>query len=188
MDIYRLITFIKNKYALLTIIASISIIICALVIREAKRASISVSKSELKVENIFPSFIFKELDGGILNSLDIDNQKSIMIVLFNTTCDYCHDKMAKLIEYSSEFDHSLILFISSERIEEISKFRDQYKPEENLNIKFLHASFEQIQVSFPAKTIPAIWIYNRKKMLVKKIDDVVPMKIIVKYIRAANDQ
>jgi|APTNR8051073442_1049403.scaffolds.fasta_scaffold03016_6 peroxiredoxin len=187
MDIHRLITFIKSKYTLLTFIASICIIISALVIREAKRASTSVSKAELKVENVFPSFIFKELDGGILNSLDMGGQKSIMIVLFNTTCDYCHDKMTKLIEYSSEFDHSQILFISSESIEDISKFRDQYKSEK-LNIKFLHASFEEIQDSFPAKTIPAIWIYNRKKMLVKKIDDIVPMKIIVKYIRAANDQ
>lgn len=188
MDIYRPSIFIKSKFTLIILIATICTIICTVVIREAEQTSLSTSNTELKVESILPTFVFKELDGEIFRSLDISDQRSFMIVLFNTTCDYCHDKMAKLIEYSSEFEHSQILFISSESIAEISKFKTQYKAENKLNIKFLHASFEQIQNSFPAKTIPAIWIYNQEGTLVKKIDDVVPMKIIIKYIRAANDQ
>lgn len=180
----------RKKSVLITSIILICLSILFILTLQIDKSFSVAAKNEIKVGTIdnLPNFNFKELNSNDFSSQDVDESKSLIVVLFNTTCEYCHDKIKKFIEHSSEFKDSQILFISSESAEEISAFRKQYEPEQSLNIRFLHGAFENVNNVFVSQSIPAIWIYNRNKKLVKKIDDIVPIKIIIKYTRAANAQ
>lgn len=170
----------------------IASIICSMVILTTYKAiqvKATVKATMKKVElSKLPEFEFENSKGGNFSYWDIETDKSVLIIHFSPECDFC-DMEAKIISnYYEEFRNSEILMVSKSKVSDIKKFAKKHQLESFPNIKFLKYKEDQFYKIFGTHKLPAILIFDTQLKLLKKIEEGVTVKTLVKYTRAANDR
>jgi len=178
-----------NKTLALIGIASI---ICGMIILTTYKAiqvKATVKTTTKKVElSKLPEFEFENTKGGNFSYWDIETDKSVLIIHFSPTCDMCDMEAKILLNYYREFQNSEILMVSKSKVADIKKFAKKHHLESIPNIQFLKYQEDQFQEIFGTHEIPAILIFDTHLKLLKKIEEGVTVKTLVKYTRAANDR
>jgi peroxiredoxin len=170
----------------------IASIICGMLILTTYKA-IQVKATEKaapeKIElSELPEFEFENSKGGNYSYWDIETDKSVLIIHFSPKCDMC-DMEAKIIfNYYTEFQNSEILMISKSNISSIKEFAKKHQLESFHNIQFLKYKEDQFYKIFGIQKVPSILIFDTHLKLLKKIEEGVTVKTLVKYTRAANDR
>lgn len=157
-----------------------------LVILKAKETSKLVDNIEV-VSNIkkLPLFEFNTLDSISFTKFNLIKGKSLVIVYFDPDCDLC-EKSGKFFYAFQEFHKdSDVLFISSNTPKKILNFQKRHNLESIPNITFLRSNQDDFFKLFNTITTPTYFIYNTKQILVKEINDNVPVETILRYIKAS---
>lgn len=135
-----------------------------------------------------PEFEFENTKGGNFSYWDIETDKSVLIIHFNPDCDFCDMEAKIILNYYEEFRNSEILMISKSSISSINEFAKKHELESFPNIQFLKYQEDQFDKIFGTHSVPAILIFDTHFKLLKKIEEGVTVKTLVKYTRAANDR
>ncbi|RZT92462.1 AhpC/TSA family protein [Ancylomarina subtilis] len=170
----------------------IASIICGMLILTTYKAiqvKARVKKIPKKIElSELPEFEFENTKGGNYSYWDIETDKSVLIIHFSPKCDMCDMEAKILFNYYSEFQNSEILMVSKSKKFDIKKFAKKHQLESFPNIQFLKYQEDQFEEIFGTQKLPAILIFDTQLKLLKKIEEAVTVKTLVKYTRAANDR
>ena len=140
-----------------------------------------------KVKKKMPLFEFEKLDGSIFTKYDLQKGKSTIIVYFDPDCGLC-DKTGKFFNlFHKAYNNCGVLFISSNSNELILNYRERLELGHIPNIEFLKCSPGQFYNFFKESNLPTYLIYDKNNELIKVINDDVPVSIILKYIKVAQD-
>lgn len=144
-----------------------------------KNAIVKTSKSNI------PLFEFTTLQGDIFSKYDLDKNRSTIIIYFDPDCGLC-EKSAKIFyKFQKIHKDSQVLFVSSNNVQQIEKFIKKFKLNEVSNINFYTIEFDAFYKLFNEVGTPTYFIYNANQKHVKTINDEVPVKILFRYVKAA---
>ena len=116
---------------------------------------------------IMPDFTFTQV-----LSLDTVNKHSLnpsfehyVILYFNSKCEFCNFDIQNILKNNNLFKRSQILLVSSEDINTIKK---SYDVSDYSNISLYYCDKDTFYKLFKTDRTPSIYIYNKKKFLIKK--------------------
>ncbi len=139
------------------------------------------SKKEIETSTKFlPEFRYRTLDGKIFGSNDLINIKSNKVfIFFNTECEFCIEEANHLNEKIGDFGDSQLILISSEEIEAIKIFSEEFGLNQYTNICFLQDIEKSSSKVFGAKTTPYHLVYDDKNSLVFKHKGVLKLEKLI---------
>ncbi|MGZ0016472.1 TlpA family protein disulfide reductase [Yeosuana sp. AK3] len=132
-----------------------------------------------------PLFEFLTLDAVAYSKYDLKKNQSVIIVYFDPDCGLCQKSGEFFSTFKKFHEASQILFVSHNMIEKISDYQKHFKLYDVPNIKFLQCNEDNFYSLFKESSTPTYFIYNTKHELIKVINDDVPVKTILRYIKAA---
>jgi peroxiredoxin len=132
-----------------------------------------------------PLFEFFTLDAIPYSKYNLEKNQSLIIVYYDPDCSLCAKSGEVFSTFKKLHASSQVLFVSHNTKEKIEAYRAQFNLEEIPNIKFLQSNADEFYKLFNESSTPTYLIYNTKQELIKIINDDIPVKSILRYIRAA---
>lgn len=115
-----------------------------------------------------PKFEFLTLEQKTFTKLDLKQGIQTIFIYFNSECDFCQHE-AQSINYNLDsFKNAQFIFVSTEPIEIIKQFSEEYNLNNQPNITFLYDNFSTFSSQFDANSIPYLLIYDQNQKLIKK--------------------
>lgn len=170
-----------------TIIALSLLGIILIVSNKANQTSKKVEekKSLLQSENKkIPLFEFQTLDYTPYSKYDLKKDKNLVLVYFDPDCSLCEKSGEIFQSFKKIHEPSQVIFASHNSVEKINEYREKFKLNTISNITFLRCNEDDFFTLFKQSSTPTYFIYNKKQELIKVIDDDIPVKTILRYIKA----
>ncbi|MCA4893610.1 MAG: redoxin domain-containing protein [Cytophagales bacterium] len=111
-----------------------------------------------------------------------NNSIPTIIILFNTTCEHCQYEATEIKKSIDFFSQVRVLMISSETIEVIKAFGDQYGLTNKPSITFAKISPDDVFETFGSVSIPHIFIYGKDRKLIKEFKGETKIDAILQYL------
>lgn len=141
------------------------------------------SKLEHKKEvnntiNTLQEFDYISLDGNS-NSFE-KSSNPVVIFFFNPECEHCQSEAKLVSENESEFENARVYFLSTERLEAIKKFAEEYHLD-----PFEVGQVDYVQVAYPmgVNTFPMCFIYSTEGKLLKQYKGEVKIEGIANFLK-----
>lgn len=115
-----------------------------------------------------PNFSFTKLNNDTFSNNNLEKNKAIVFINFNSKCHFCQNEAKSIQENIDALKEVQFLFISSEPIDSIKNFAMEYKLIKYRHIIFLFDKNDTFSTIFDTNTIPSSLIYNKKQKLIKK--------------------
>jgi len=154
----------------------------AVTIKESVKDKTEITKTK---SDKLPLFEFFTLDAVPYSKYNLEKDKSLIIVYYDPDCSLCEKSGEVFSTFKKVHSSSQILFVSNNTKEKIEAYREQFNLEEIPNIKFLQCSADDFYKLFNESSTPTYLIYNTKQELIKVINDDIPVKTILRYIKVA---
>lgn len=136
-------------------------------------------------EKTIPAFGFTALDRSVFSNEDLDSEKGTIIIRFDPDCELCEKTGKVFSKFKKVHEKSNILFVSSNTLEKIGEYSKRFNLDSIENITFLRAEDEVFLKQFGELGTPTYFIYSPKGELIKIIDDDIPVKILLRYVKAS---
>ena len=123
------------------------------------------------VENTesIPDFAYKNIENSeSLNREDLKNKLPVVFIYFNSECEYCQHEAQEIQQNIAAFKNTQLLFVSTEKPNNIKEFAQTHKLKDYDNIYFLYDERNHFARTFDANTIPFLAVYNKDQKLIKK--------------------
>lgn len=117
---------------------------------------------------IIPEFDFLTLEQQPFTKADLKPNLNTIFIYFNSQCDFCQHEAQSISNNLDSFKNVQIIFISTESIDTIKKFSEQYNLNNQQNITFLNDNLNTFSSRFDANNIPYLLIYDQNQKLIKK--------------------
>lgn len=124
--------------------------------------------------------LFRSLDGNYTPIKTGDYE--ILIIFFNSTCDFCHEKARIFERKKNEIQGIKVVWISSEPQSEINQFLKEFNIEAE-NISILEDTEGYSYSHFDVRVTPTILHYNSAGSFVQKFPDDAPLGFIIDKIK-----
>lgn len=118
--------------------------------------------------------------GLLLDS--IVNNKPLVLIAFNTTCDICQHEIKDILDNIIRFDKVKIVMISSEPMDSIIKFQKKYELNKYSRIFLGQVDDVYANQKLGIDIIPQIFIYGSDKRLIKVYKGETKLDAILKYL------
>lgn len=175
-------TLIKGVIAI-ALIAIIALVINKVTFTTAKTNS---NKSNItSTSKILPLFEFYTLDDVPFSKYNVEKNTSLIIVYFDPDCSLCEKSGEVFGKFNKLHKSSQVIFVSHNTNQKIRAYQKRFNLDTLANVKFLKCKKDDFYTLFKTYSTPSYFIYNTKQQLVKIIDDDVPVKTILRYIKAA---
>lgn len=115
-----------------------------------------------------PEFEFLTLEQQPFTKADLKPNLNTIFIYFNSQCDFCQHEAQSISNNLDSFKNVQIIFISTESIDTIKKFSEQYNLNNQQNITFLNDNLNTFSSRFDANSIPYLLIYDNEQKLIKK--------------------
>jgi len=112
-----------------------------------------------------------------------DNNKKVVIILFNSECDHCQSELKDIRNHVEAFRAVDVLLVSTESLNEIKSFAMQSGLHTYPNFHFANISSENLHTTFGVVLFPHMYIYNTDKSLLKEFKGETKVDAIIKYIK-----
>ncbi|WP_139959250.1 peroxiredoxin family protein, partial [Flavicella sediminum] len=129
-----------------------------------------------------PDFSFLSLEGTAFTKGNLKEGTNTVFIYFNSECDFCVSETTKIQERLAEFENTELIFVSFEAREKIVDFAKHHQLFEVENIMFLEDEKLEFSTLFGAQSIPAIFIYDGNKLLLKKFKGATKIDAILKSL------
>lgn len=129
-----------------------------------------------------PTVELVDLDSLPFDYTQIEDDQSILIMLFNSECSHCQYQAEEIQANINIFKSSNIIMISSESIFKIKEFANKYRLIAIPNIHLTKIREENIYPAFGNITFPHIFIYNDKGELIKEYKGETKIEALAKYL------
>ena len=146
---------------------------------ETKKVLIKLNSKKL------PLFEFYTLDSIPYSKYDLDENKNLVLVYFDPDCSLCEKSGEVFQSFKKIHQSSQVIFVShNSSVEKIIQYQEKFKLNTIPNITFLRCNEDNFFSLFKESSTPTYFIYNKKQELIKVINDDVPVKTILRYIKA----
>lgn len=169
------------------IIVGLSAIVFVVINKAVSTEQVAKEKTTIADTNSdnLPLFEFFTLDDIPFSKYDLDDKKSLIIVYYDSDCGLCAKSGEVFSSFKKLHANSQVLFVSHNTKEKIKSYRERHFLEDVSNVKFLQCSAENFYKLFNESSTPTYLIYNTKQELIKAINDDIPVKTILRYIKAS---
>lgn len=120
-----------------------------------------------KIEKL-PVVTFGNLKGDSIISTNWDGEKQIIVICFNTNCDFCQFELKELEKRIPEFENTEIVLVSAEPLDTLRKFNSELQFDLYPNAGIYHCPNDTLQKYFGKPAAPTTFIYGTDRMLLKK--------------------
>lgn len=132
-----------------------------------------ISKAEEKNQiakqlEIIPKFEFLTLEQQPFTKANLKSNTNTIFIYFNSECDFCQHEAQSISDNLDSFKNVQFIFISTEPIDTIKNFSEQYHLNNQQNITFLYDNLDTFSSRFDANSIPYLLIYDQNQKLIKK--------------------
>lgn len=117
---------------------------------------------------IIPEFEFLTLEQKTFTKSNLKPNSNTIFIYFNSECDFCQHEAQSISDNLDSFKNVQFIFVSTEPIETIKQFSEQYNLNNKQNITFLYDNLSTFSSQFDANSIPYILIYDQNQKLIKK--------------------
>lgn len=117
-------------------------------------------KLENSAQNIPLEFELYKLTGEVFKFKNFNLSKPIIIIHFNTECEYCHHELKSVIENIKKLNEFNIVCISSEKPSIIEQFIAEQKINYPQNLIFLSDKKKKFFYYFGTSAIPSTFMYG----------------------------
>lgn len=149
------------KKTLAILLISLACVLIALLLYKITAKLQSNSDRRAAVSSI-PELPIVSISGDVSDLKDIATP--MVLVLFNSECDFCRHETEAIYKNVFSFDKYQVVFVSGEPLEKIRAFSDQYS-NGNANFHFAHAEGADISKVFGTVIYPNLFIYDRNGVL-----------------------
>ncbi len=143
---------------------------------------ITYKKEVAQLLNTVPEFSFTTLEGKNFTKNDLNQDKAIVFIYFNSTCDYCQHEAKSIQQNAEKFKNTQLIFVSYETKELIHQFSENYKLNNYDHITFLSDIKDDFANRFDANSIPYILIYSKDQQLVKRHKGQLSVETMLSFI------
>lgn len=176
------------RTAVKTIIALSLLSIIVVVFKKVNQTSDKVIKNE-RFEKVstkrLPLFEFYTLDSVPYSKYTLEKDKNLVLVYFDPDCSLCEKSGEVFQSFKKIHQSSQVIFVShNSSVEKIIQYQEKFKLNTISNITFLRCNEDNFFSLFKESSTPTYFIYNKKQELIKVINDDVPVKTILRYIKA----
>lgn len=130
-----------------------------------------------------PAFHFLNVYSNLVFSYsDLDNNKSLIFIYFNTECEYCIYEAEEISKNIQAFAGCQILMVSIESPKLLIQFAEKYNLSNIDNLYILYDKELCFEKTFGINPYPSCLIYNKSGKLVKHFKGEVKIDALTKYI------
>jgi cytochrome oxidase Cu insertion factor (SCO1/SenC/PrrC family) len=120
-------------------------------------------------------------DLEVLKLYSLTNNKPIVLIAFNTSCDICHNEINDVIANIKRFKNVKIIMVSSEPMDSLISFQKKYELKKYANIFLGQVNDVLTEDKLGIEIIPQIFIYNSDKNLIKVFKGETKIDAILKF-------
>lgn len=117
---------------------------------------------------LIPDFEFLTLEQKSFTKANLNPNTNTIFIYFNSECDFCQHEAQSISDNLDSFKNVQFVFVSTEPIEIINQFSEQYNLNNKPNITFLYDNLNTFSSQFDANSIPYLLIYDQNQKLIKK--------------------
>ncbi|MBL86190.1 MAG: hypothetical protein CMO82_05985 [Winogradskyella sp.] len=175
-----------RKMVKITIALSL-LVILFIVISKANQTSneVEIKKSMVKTDSKkLPLFEFYTLDSIPFSKYDLNKDKNLVLIYFDPDCSLCEKSGEVFYSFKKIHEPSQVIFVSHNSNHKIIQYQKKFKLDNVPNITFLRCNEADFFTLFKESSTPTYFIYNKNQELMKVINDDVPVKTILRYIKA----
>lgn len=130
-----------------------------------------------------PDLKVLQVNGKLLTSHDLDNDASLMIMIFNPLCEHCEDVTEELKQNIALFKKTkLVLMTAPESFANLDYFEAVHKVSEYPTMIVGIDSSDFLHKTFIYQSLPQINIYDRNRKLERIFTGDVPVDSLKRYI------
>jgi len=176
-----------KKGAIVVIIFSLLILIAVVVYKfnSLKLEPKEIESALIKKKSNIPLFEFTSIEGTTFSKYDLQKNRATILVYFDPSCSLCEKSALLFYKFQKLHNTSQVLFVSTSNIEQIKTYIKKFNLENVSNIKFYTTSFDSFYNIFKETNTPTYILYNKDGEHIKTINEEVPARIILRYIKAA---
>lgn len=129
-----------------------------------------------EVKNDLPFLNVSTLEG---NSISLKNQNGkVVLVMFQPDCDDCQREATQIRENMEAFNDYKVFFVSTASVQEIEKFRKDYKLDNHENVVFGQTTLQNVLNTIGPIHAPSVFVYSAEGKLIKHFNGEVDIKEI----------
>lgn len=132
---------------------------------------------------IIPDFEFLSIEQQPFAKSDLKQGIQTIFIYFNSECDFCKHEAQSINNNLDNFKNVQFIFVSTEPIEIIKQFAEQYTLSNQPNITFLYDNLSTFSSQFDANSIPYLLIYDQNQKLIKKHKGQINAKGILRVLQ-----
>ncbi|MBT1706379.1 peroxiredoxin family protein [Chryseosolibacter indicus] len=127
-----------------------------------------------------PAMRLSMADGNDVNVKDLNTK--IVLVLFQPDCDHCQREAKEIQQHADAFKDYQVYFISSNPMEIIVKFGEDYELNKQANFHFAQTTVESVLNTYGPIATPSVYIYSKNGKLVKQFNGETDIQEIIKVL------
>lgn len=158
--------------AIITSIILIGIILYLLFNFKKKKQKIDMLKN-------IPTFSIKDTNGNIITNNNLDNTRVKTFVYFSPSCHFCQAEAEELSENYNISRNVQWIWIASEPLDEIKKFAQKYKLDNNRNIHWCHDEKAAFYQQLPMNSVPYFLVYDKNNHLIKRSSGAIKLEKLI---------
>ena len=118
---------------------------------------------------LIPDFTFYKMNGQPFLKKDLTQNKKIVIVFFDVTCDHCQKELKVMAERIDEFKKAEFYLVSMDNVPGIQMFMKKYaaKMDGRANVTLLTDLHKQFITRFMPVQYPATFVYGNDGKLIR---------------------
>ncbi len=180
----------NNSPTRLILVSALALILGLIIFQSDKFLRFKYRKTERShvMSGVVPDFQFYDLSNNLITNNLFFKGRSLVIMHINTDCDMCSSKVKSLLKYIHEVEGADIVLSSSEDKNTLKTFHELNNLKNYPQIHLVQSESDFFYKNFGSSFIPLVLVFNHEGLLVKKIDDTVPIGTIIKYIKIANNE
>lgn len=125
-------------------------------------------KETASLTETLPEFALTDLAGQMFTNSDLKANKTVLLIFFNTNCEYWQYEARDIQENLSDFKDAHLVFISSQEITETKSFSKSYQLYNYDNVYFLHDQGAALADAVEANSIPYMLVYDKEHNLLNR--------------------
>ncbi len=130
----------------------------------------------------FPALPFYSIIDSIAQTSKTWQGKSVVLIYFNSTCEYCQYEAAQIAKQIDSFQSVVVVWFSIEDVAKIKQFATTYQLANQPSVVFAKVLPQDLSKYFGGVSPPSIWIFDKNQQLVKHFKGETKIEAIVKYL------
>ena len=136
----------------------------------------------LRFPAVPPFSITKVADSTVFTRAELAKRKPTLIFIFSPDCEHCQQETRALITNIRLFKKAQIIMASPLEHHLLKKFYEEYKIADHPNIIMGRDPSYFFGTFYKVKTLPAIFLYDKKGNFLKAFDRIIPVQKIAELL------